>query len=69
MKELFKIELKVMDSSMLQLAHAVCEQNRKLNGANLKAHIIDIDEVQKHLKAYVEAWRELENMEGKYETQ
>lgn len=48
------ITLEVMDTSVLQMAHAVCKYYEKNNGIKENA-LIDLEELGEHINAYVKA--------------
>lgn len=51
-----KIEFEVLDNSALQVAYAVCKYYLK-NNSDKELALIDLDEVTKHINAFVEAER------------
>lgn len=54
MSEPLIIGYEVLDTSMLQLCHAICKRNREQNIDN-QVHIIEMEELRDHLTAYIEA--------------
>ena len=61
---ILKITFELYGSSMAQLSDAICQWDKKQNGTNIQGHIIDIEELYLHLKAYVEAERKYEAVMG-----
>ena len=57
MTQPIRIELEIMDFTMMQMADAICKWNDGLNDDDFDGHIIDIEELCMHLKAYAEARR------------
>ena len=55
------ITLEMLDFSPLQVADAICKCYKNAREYH-QEYIIEIDEVQKHLKAYVDAQREIRKL-------
>ena len=53
------ITLEVLDFSPLQVADAICKLYKDVYQ---QEYIIEIEEVQKHLKAYIDAQREIRKL-------
>lgn len=51
-----KVEFEVLDSSAMQMAYAICKYYLKCNSKKELA-LIDLEELVKHINAYVEAER------------
>ena len=61
------IELEVLDSSCLQVAHALCKRSLKVNDSK-ECALIDLEELAEHINAFVRAERkelELKQREGR----
>lgn len=56
LKELPKVEFEVLDHSAFQLAYAICKYYMRCNSEKELA-LIDLEELVKHINAYVEAER------------
>lgn len=50
------IELEVLDSSCLQIAHALCKRSLKVNTSQ-ECALIDLEELAEHINAFVKAER------------
>lgn len=66
MSDIRKVEFEVLDYSTLQMAHAICKYYLKSNSKKELA-LIDLDELVKHIKAYVEAERLADIVAGRCE--
>lgn len=56
------IELDVLDSSCLQVAHAICKRSIKVNTIKEGA-LIDLEEIADHINAFVRAERKALELE------
>lgn len=55
-----KIELEVMDNSAIGVTHALIEYYKSCNSVK-ENHLIDLEEIADHIRAYVKAERAVRN--------